>query len=272
MLWYPAQAGTAEPCQKDLGDGGISPGKDKELFFLPIPYRTTGCDRAVCLLTSAQGLLNLLATSNPKPSDACRAENHQVGVETGETPSFALQSSPHLKGEAGARPQPQQQTSENPHQSTTEQPRLPKSCCWGNALINPAPSYGGGRVPSHHSTETSSEGSPQGCITRVGKLLDWPQTQHQKGQTLLITWDYRPQTLLCRDTSFMFLFAQILLPNGSAPTAFQTHPWGRDLQPPRPYRGNGGSGTPFPTDGRAGSRLPDAFIFCLVHSVQGSAS
>lgn len=39
-------------------------------------------------------------------------------------------------------PQPQHQTSENPHLNTTQPSRLPKSCCQGNALINPAPSLG----------------------------------------------------------------------------------------------------------------------------------
>lgn len=39
-------------------------------------------------------------------------------------------------------PQPQRQTSENPHLNTTQPSQLPKSCCQGNALINPAPSLG----------------------------------------------------------------------------------------------------------------------------------
>lgn len=35
-------------------------------------------------------------------------------------------------------PQPQHQILENPHLNTTQQPWLPRSCCWGNTLINPS--------------------------------------------------------------------------------------------------------------------------------------
>lgn len=116
---------------------------------------------------------------------ACRAEETQAGIQT---LTSALQFSPYMKAEAGACPQPQHQTSENPQQSTIEQPQLPKSCCWRNTPINPALSLGRRRCPSHHSTRAVAEV----CITQAGKLQAWPQIQHRRGQTLLITRDHQP--------------------------------------------------------------------------------
>lgn len=94
---------------------------------------------------------------------------------------------PQTQGKAGACPQPQRQTSENPQQSAREQPWLPKSCCQGNALISPSRPQGAGHVPSQRCwrrprgeprISRGGPGAPQSPPLRGCLLHGWqPQTQ-----------------------------------------------------------------------------------------------
>lgn len=110
----------------------------QELFFTLSLTETLAvmCWVSFCLLPP----LNLLTTSS---SQWCTQSQEEPGRCTDRSSSHCC-SSILSQHDGGGRscPQPQQQTSENPHLNTTLQSQLPKSCCWGNALLSPALSPG----------------------------------------------------------------------------------------------------------------------------------
>lgn len=183
---------------------------------------------------------------------ACRAEETQAGIQT---LTSALQFSPYMKAEAGACPQPQHQTSENPQQSTIEQPQLPKSCCWRNTAINPALSLGRRRCPSHHSTRAAGRG-----LHHPGwKTPGLAPNPAPKGSNPF-NYPGSPADLI----SLNFPFAQV-----PQPLSKPIH--GDGVIPSHTKSRPAASPGLFPADARAGSYMKGAAIFCWVHSVQGLA-